>query len=83
MRRKHGFGYPPCVRHEVRCPLCRFGFDLFAARWCEHSGESSKVCPSCRSCVCLLPEYREPKLWKQAPLAFRKRGFRRLFVHYL
>jgi len=30
-----------------------------------------------------LPEYHEPRLWKQAPAAFRRQGFRRLFVRYL
>ena len=72
------------MNHVIRCPLCSFGFDLFAAAWCDHvEGESSKVCPHCGRCLCQLPDYREPKLWKQAPLAFRKQGFRRLFVRYL
>jgi hypothetical protein len=72
------------MRHDVRCPICTVRFDLFEASWCNHAGdESSKVCPHCRNCACSLPEYREPRLWKQAPSAFRKRGFRRLFVGYL
>jgi predicted amidophosphoribosyltransferase len=72
------------MSHEVRCPFCSARFDLFEARWCEHAGqESSKVCPECGKCLCRLPDYKEPRLWKQAPLAFRKRGFRRIFVRYL
>jgi hypothetical protein len=70
--------------HDVRCPVCAVRFDLFEASWCDHAGrESSKICPHCRNCACRLAEYREPRLWKQAPPAFRKRGFRRLFVAYL
>jgi hypothetical protein len=71
------------MAHEVRCPLCASRFDLFAAAWCDHSDEASKVCPHCGCCLCDLPEYREPGLWKQAPLAFQRRGFRRIFVRYL
>jgi uncharacterized Zn-finger protein len=84
VRLKHGFGYSGGMSHEVRCPFCSARFDLFEAAWCEHADEeSSKVCPHCQSCLCRLPDYKEPHLWKQAPLAFRRRGFRRIFVRYL
>ena len=70
--------------HLVCCPYCRTRFDLFAAAWCEHQGvELSKLCPSCRRCVCEHPAYAEPLFWKDAPTAFQKRGFRRLFMFYL
>jgi len=72
------------VRHYVPCPLCQEPFDLFAAIWCEHLDEEpSKVCPSCRRCVCAHPAYREPNFWKEAPAAFQQRGFHRLFLYYL
>ena len=72
------------VRHPVRCPYCANEFDLFAACWCEHQqGEASKVCPSCRRCVCQHPAYLEPLFWKDAPAGFQQQGFRRLFLFYL
>lgn len=72
------------MRHVVRCPLCLVLFDLFEAAWCDHSAlEPSKLCPACRRCLCEHPEYSQPELWKEAPLAFRRNGFRRLFVRYL
>jgi hypothetical protein len=70
--------------HYVPCPLCQREFDLFAAVWCAHVGdEPSKVCPSCARCVCEHPAYAEPNFWKDAPTAFRQRGFQRLFLYYL
>ena len=70
------------MRHDVRCPTCAREFDLFESTWCGHR-TPSKRCPHCGECVCGDPDYHEPKLWKEAPLAFRKRGFQRLFVRYL
>lgn len=70
------------MSHEVRCPACSYRLDLFAAAWCEHD-QPSKRCAHCGRCVCDDPEYREPRLWKEAPLAFRKRGLHRLFMRYL
>jgi len=70
------------MRHTVRCPTCSAEFDLFESAWCSHRNPS-KRCPGCGECVCADPGYGEPRLWKEAPLAFRKRGFQRLFVRYL
>ena len=69
--------------HPVLCPYCATSFDLFAARWCVHDGEPSKLCPGCQRCVCDHPAYREPDFWKPAPRAFQDRGFQRLFLFYL
>jgi hypothetical protein len=70
--------------HQVPCPLCQREFDLFAAVWCAHAGdEPSKLCPNCQRCVCDHPAYAEPNFWKEAPPAFRQRGFQRLFLYYL
>jgi len=70
--------------HIVRCPYCAAEFDLFAARWCAHQGgDASKVCPHCTRCLCEHPAYEEPHFWKEAPEAFRRRGFQRLFLFYL
>jgi hypothetical protein len=72
------------LSHEVRCPHCRELFDLFSAVWCGASdNEPSKMCPHCDRCACELPAYGEPHFWKDAPTAFQKRGFRRLFLYYL
>ncbi len=74
----------PRASHCVPCPLCQQEFDLFAATWCAHpQGEPSKICPSCRECLCEHPAYLEPNFWKDAPLAFRQQGFQRLFLFYL
>lgn len=68
----------------VCCPYCVQQFELFAASWCEHqAGEASKVCLSCRRCLCDHPAYTEPHFWKDAPAAFQRQGFRRLFLFYL
>ena len=70
--------------HMVQCPHCREEFDLFGAVWCgESNGEPSKICPECNRCACELPAYAEPHFWKDAPMAFQKQGFRRLFLYYL
>jgi hypothetical protein len=45
--------------------------------------EPSKICPACRRCLCDHPAYQEPNFWKDAPAAFRQRGFQRLFLYYL
>lgn len=72
------------VSHEVLCPRCGEQFDLFSAVWCGATvNEPSKVCPQCGQCACDLPAYSEPHFWKDAPMAFQKRGFRRLFLYYL
>src|SRR5262249_43177644 len=71
-------------RHMVRCPYCAAEFDLFAATWCPHqTAEASKLCPDCSRCLCEHPAYEEPLFWKDAPEAFRQRGFQRLFLFYL
>ena len=70
-------------RHEVQCPICRCSFDLFAAPWCAHHEEPSKLCPHCSQCACSLPIYGEQHFWKEAPAAFQEQGFRRLFLYYL
>ncbi len=71
-------------RHLVRCPYCLKRFELFTAAWCGHrSAEPSKLCPHCQRCLCRHPAYVEPRFWKDAPLGFRKRGFRRLFLYYV
>lgn len=73
---------PP--EHTVRCPICLGEYDLFSAPWCEHwEDEPSKVCLRCGSCLCGHPGYSEPLFWKDAPVAFQKQGFRRLFLLYL
>ncbi len=70
--------------HLVCCPYCQRRFNLFAASWCPHQeGEPSKVCPYCDSCLCEHPAYSEPHFWTEAPPAFQKRGFGRLFLFYL
>jgi hypothetical protein len=74
----------PGEHHEVCCPYCGNVFDLFAAKWCEHfDREPSKVCPHCQSCLCNHPAYGEPLFWKEAPKAFRAKGFSKLFLFYL
>ena len=71
-------------RHLVRCPYCAAEFDVFAATWCAHQEiEASKLCPDCQRCLCEHPAYEEPLFWKDAPEAFRQRGFQRLFLFYL
>jgi predicted amidophosphoribosyltransferase len=78
--RRHPYG----DQHPVCCPYCARQFDLFAAPWCPHlEGDASKVCPSCQRCLCEHPAYAEPHFWKDAPEAFQRRGFRRLFLFYL
>lgn len=67
----------------VHCPGCRSAFDLFAAAWCDHREPRSKICPRCGACFCALPSYGEPALWKDAPGAFRREGFEKIFVGYL
>lgn len=70
--------------HWSPCPMCHESFDLFAAPWCEHfEHEPSKVCPSCGTCSCDHPAYGEPGFWREAPAAFRDKGFERLFLLYL
>jgi hypothetical protein len=71
------------LKHVIECRTCRRDFDLFAAMWCRHASRPSKVCPECGSCFCGLPAYAHPSMWKQAPPAFRKQGFDRIFVEYL
>lgn len=69
--------------HTVVCPYCATPFDLFDAAWCAHVNEPSKVCPRCDRCLCQHPAYQEPHFWKEAPLAFQRHGFQRLFLYYL
>ncbi len=72
------------VAHPICCPYCDGGFDLFAASWCAHrKAQASKICPQCARCLCEHPAYTEPHFWKDAPMAFQKQGFRRLFLFYL
>jgi hypothetical protein len=73
----------PAWGHSVVCPYCATAFDLFAAPWCLHYQEPSKLCPSCERCLCEHPAYGEPHFWKQAPTAFLRHGFKRLFLFYL
>ncbi len=73
-----------CARsHLILCPFCTKWFDLFAAGWCRHHEEPSKICPHCERCACEHPAYQEPHYWKEAPLAFKREGFERLFLFYL
>jgi predicted amidophosphoribosyltransferase len=69
--------------HLVQCPYCAKTFDLFAAAWCGHTTEPSKLCCHCGQCLCQHPTYRERHYWKEAPLGFRRQGFRRLFLLYI
>ncbi len=69
--------------HPVVCAYCAREFDLFAARWCADSRTPSKICPHCGRCMCQHPAYQEPHFWKEAPVAFQRRGFDRLFLFYL
>ncbi|HYC22581.1 MAG TPA: hypothetical protein VEI94_07755 [Candidatus Bathyarchaeia archaeon] len=71
------------TRHQISCPYCREEFDLFVAPWCGDQPEPSKICPSCGRCLCKHPAYTQPAFWKQAPAAFERYGFRRLFLLYL
>lgn len=72
------------VVHRVCCPYCQTPFNLFTAAWCGHQdGQPSKRCPSCQRCLCRHPAYMEPHFWKEAPPAFQRRGFDRLFLFYL
>lgn len=76
--------FVPVAPHPVPCPYCACAFDLFAAAWCEHwEIHASKVCPHCARCACAHPAYLEPHFWKDAPGAFVKQGFSRLFLFYL
>lgn len=72
-------------RHDVKCPYCSETFELFGARWCSHwpVRRQSKRCPRCMRCLCDHPFYKDPRMWMDAPGAFRKRGFPRLFLLYL
>jgi predicted amidophosphoribosyltransferase len=74
---------PPRPGHSVVCPYCTQQFDIFAAAWCTHAEERSKVCPECQRCLCDHPAYREQHFWKEAPLVFQREGFQRLFLFYL
>jgi predicted amidophosphoribosyltransferase len=69
--------------HVVVCPYCAREFELFGAAWCRDEGEPSKVCAHCGRCLCRHPPYQEPHFWKDAPLAFQRQGFQRLFLFYL
>lgn len=69
--------------HDVSCPYCRQRFDLFAAAWCRHGGEPSKVCARCGRCLCEHPLYGEGRFWNEAPRGFQRHGFRRLFLLYV
>ena len=60
----------------------QFIFDLVYRPWCGHANPS-KVCPACEGCACSLPGYENPLFWKEAPLALRRGGFKRLFLLYL
>ncbi len=72
------------MRHNVVCPYCRNPFDVFTADWCtDPLDEPSKICPHCGRCLCQHPAYQEPHFWKEAPLAFQRQGFQRLFLFYL
>ena len=72
------------TEHLVACRFCGRRFELFAAPWCRHGQErSAKECPFCRQCSCGDPRFSDPRLWVTAPLAFRRHGFRRLFIDYL
>ena len=71
------------MQHLVTCRSCGERFDLFGADWCAHGDQPSKVCPGCLECFCGLPAYRQPSMWKIAPLGFQKRGFQKIFVGYL
>jgi hypothetical protein len=71
------------LQHEIECRACHCRFDLFAAAWCGHAEQPSKVCPQCHECFCSLPTYRQPSMWKTAPLGFQQRGFDKIFVGYL
>ena len=68
--------------HMILCTYCGRAFDLFAAVWCEHKVEPSKVCAHCLNCLCLHPAYPEPHFWKEPPQVFRNQGFQRLFLYY-
>ena len=70
--------------HPVHCPICHEPFDLFASAWCGHATpEATKLCPSCGKCVCEEPGYSNPTFWTDAPGAFQKIGFSRLFLLYI
>ena len=72
-------------RHLVRCLYCREAFDLFAAPWCGHGGTThpSKRCLHCGRCLCQHPSYADPSFWKEARPAFKRNGFRQLFLLYV
>jgi len=69
--------------HRITCQYCSQRFELFEAVWCPHLDAPSKTCPHCGHRLCGHPAYREPRYWKDAPLAFRRRGFQRLFLFYV
>jgi hypothetical protein len=70
--------------HLADCPRCRAPFDLLAACWCDcRRGHPSKICPSCRQCLCSHPDYGRPSSWLEAPAALRLAGFEKLFIYYL
>ena len=76
---------PPAAAftHAVRCPSCLREFELLSAPWCAHTEEPSKICPYCERCACGHVDYRDARLWVEAPVRFQQRGFRRLFARYL
>lgn len=74
------------IDHSVKCWYCGEKFNLIAAAWCEcgvSAARPSKVCPHCRQCLCLHPDYEDENLWGDGPLFLRKCGFGRLFYLYL
>ena len=78
--------YDPALQdHSVGCIYCQGVFDLFGATWCNHTGSPhlSKMCPHCAHCLCDHPMYGNTDMWKDAPAAFQRQGFRKLFVLYL
>lgn len=83
MRRLRHLRPEAVFTHRVQCLSCLREFELLSAAWCAHTEEPSKICPYCERCVCDHADYRDPRLWVEAPVRFRQRGFRRLFAHYL
>jgi hypothetical protein len=74
----------PRRTHLTHCPRCLVSFDLLAASWCDcRQGHPSKICPSCRQCLCSHPDYQRPSSWLDAPAALRLAGFEKLFIYYL
>jgi len=59
--------------YVVTCNRCQKSFDGLLADWCDCiASERTVACPSCGSCFCKVPAYKQ-KFWAGAPQQMRER----------